>query len=727
MAFHVAASVLFPPRVRRLLCVAVGVMALVATGPRCARGQTPSAGTTAKSTAQVQPPTPPSSPAGSQEQQRLNIDVVVTAPRIDVPLRVIPAATSIVSYDELKALPRGIGAEEAFKLVPGLKIDNQADGERVHVSIRGQGLLTERGVRGIEVLLDGLPLNDPTGFAPDLFDVDWLTVDRIEIFRGPSSAIYGGGAAGGVINITTRDGAADRAAAGTATCNLGSYGFWKGLAEVGGTKGTVNYRLSFSGSAGDGYRDHTDFDAANVYGKLRWTPSATLRLTAILAGTNFYNGNAEGLNLGWLAENRRMANPDALTFNEFQRTRRATTGVSGQWSVAKNQDLLFSVYMRHTTWTESVPSSVQHRTYNTPGAILQYSVQNVWGKTINHFTIGTDLEWQTIDDLKRPNLGKAVEGPDRLADQTIRQSSAGWYAMDRIELGPRWAVMIDVRGDHISNELTDHLQADGVDLSGSAGFNKATGRVGASFAASTNVSLYGSWGQGFLPPSTEELANNPYHQGGFNPDLAPATSQGEEVGIRGTAAGRASYDLTFFHLATDNDFGRYRVSTRPLETFYRNAGSSTRYGLESSMGWFPTPAFSLRAAYTFNDFTYTHIKSLFGDFTDQVIPNSPRHRAYIDAEGVARTHWVVGVGIDAQSRWYVDQTNVAWSDGYALVNPRIGYRWSARNYRGEISFSAQNLFGVEYNAFTEPDPDGNSYQPGPTREVFLGLRLSPGR
>ena len=683
--------------------------------------------------AQAQPPAPPpSSPAAVQDPATqavpaVSIEVVVTAPRIEMPLRVLPAATSIVTYDDLKALPRGVGAEEALKLVPGLKIDNQADGERVHVSIRGQGLLTERGIRGIKVLQDGLPLNDPTGFAPDLFDVDWLTVSHLEVFRGPSSAIYGGGAAGGVINITTADGAADRAAAGTAIVNLGSYGFWKALAEAGGTAGDVNYRVSVSTNAGDGYRVHTAFDATNVYGKLRWAPSSTFRLNAVVAGTHFFNENAEGLNIDWLRQDRRMANPDALTFNEYQRTNRFTTGVNGQWAFASNQDLTFSAYMRRTGWEESVPSSVQHRTYNTPGAILQYSVHSAWGARVNHLTLGTDLDWQGIDDYKHPNLGLAAEGPDLLSDQYIHQTSVGWYALDRLEFSPKWSVMADVRGDHLTNRLDDHLKAGGVDLSGSANFSETTGRVGAAYAPTPALSIYGSWGQGFLPPATEELANNPYSQGGFNPDLVPATSQGEELGIRGAAGGRFSYDLTVFHLATQDDFGRYRVAERPLETFYRNAGDSRRYGLETAMRWLPARGVAVRGAYTYSNFKYTSIKTLFGDFSDQVMPNAPAHQAYLDTEYAAPRGWVVGVGIDAQSGWYVDQTNVAWSDGFCLVNPRIGYRWTRRGYSAEISLSARNVFNVEYNAFTEPDPDGNSYQPGPTREVFLGLRVGMGK
>ena len=118
--------------------------------------------------------------------------------------------------------------------MPGVRVDNQADGERVHISIRGIGVLTERGIRGIKVLMDGLPLNDPTGVAPDLFDVDWSTVDHVEVLRGPAAALYGGGGSGGVINIVTRDGGSGPAR-GLASGEFGSYSFYKTLAEGGGS------------------------------------------------------------------------------------------------------------------------------------------------------------------------------------------------------------------------------------------------------------------------------------------------------------------------------------------------------------------------------------------------------------------------------------------------------------------------------------------------------------
>ncbi len=661
---------------------------------------------------QAQPPT-------------LTFDVKVTAPRVDIPIKDNPAATTVVTEGELQSMPRTVGADEALELVPGVKVDNQADGERVHLSIRGQGLLTERGIRGIKVILDGLPLNDPTGFAPDLFDVDWASVQRIEVLRGPASALYGGGGSGGVVNIVTRDGGA-APISGQAWFDGGSFGFFKAFSEAGGTSGNANYHVTASSTSGDGYRVHTKFNAYNLYGKLKYNVGDQTKLTFIVAGTHYYNDNAEGLNLEWLAEDRRMANPDALTYNEGQNTDRLTAGLSGETRLGEGRDVSYALYYRRTAWRESVPSTVQHRIYDTPGGSVQFNMTDRFDPFVNHLSVGVDFDRQTITEYRAANMGDAVEGTDRLTDQLITQNGLGAFVLDRVEFSPQWSAMAGARVDYITNDLVDNLKIDGIDLSGSRDFSRVTGRVGAAYNPRTDVGLYASWGQGFLPPATEELANNPDAQGGFNERLVPATSQGEEVGVRGGVSGLA-YDVAFFYLNTDNDFGRYRVADRPLETFYGNLGHSRRYGVETSVTYSPIPEATLRAAYTFNDFLYTSIQSLFGNFTDKVMPNAPRHQLAVDGEYVIGGRLALGLNVFAQSGWYVDQTNVASVDGYTLVNPRVSYKLGKAPCRAELLLQVRNLLGTDYIAFTEPDPDGNSYQPGPTREIFVGLRVHLGR
>jgi iron complex outermembrane recepter protein len=687
--------------------------------PQAQSSQTP------QKPAAADPAARPDTQKPAEAAPRVDIQVVVTAPRVEIPIQENPAATSVVAREVLESMPRQIAAEEALWLTPGVKVDNQANGERVHVSIRGQGLLTERGVRGIKVLFDGLPMNDPTGLAPDLFDVDWASVQRVEVLRGPSSALYGGGGSGGVINITTRDGGPERVA-GSASADFGSNAFYKVYAEGGGTTGNLNYHATASTTAGDGFRVHTKFDAINVYGKARYEASASTKLTFVVAGTHYYNDNAEGLNLAQVEDDPTQPNPDALTYNEGQRTNRFTTGLSGQTRIGERSDLSYAAYYRRTGWWESVPSAVDHRDYISPGGNVQLTIHGGAGTVKNHLTVGTDMDWQTFDEIKRPNLGNAVEGNTVVADQTIDQSGVGAFAIDRLEFSPKWSAMLGLRYDWMDNTLTDNLKAGGLDLSGNTTFSKVTGRVGAAYNPRPDIGIYASWGQGFLPPTTEELSNNPDALGGFNRNLVPATSQGEELGVRGAIRGLA-YDVAFFHLDTENDFGRYRVKSRPLETFYGNLGATRRYGLETELFYSPVKEAAFRVAYTYNDFRYTEVTSLFGSFTDTMMPNAPKNQFVFDGQYTFASRFTMGLGVFAVSGWYVDQSNAASVDGYTLVNPRLSYRLGKAPGRAELVFQVRNLLNSEYIAFTEPDPDGNSYQPGPTREVFVGVRVRIGR
>ncbi len=646
------------------------------------------------------------------------MEITVTAPRLEIPLKELPAAAAVIGQDFLETMPRTISADEALALVPGLRVENQANGERVHISIRGQGILTERGIRGIKILVDGLPLNDPTGFAPDLYDVDWATVQKIEVLRGPSASLYGGGAAGGIINIETLNGEEGLHLSGL--LSAGSYGFAKALLNVGGGSQKLSYRISASRTQGDGYREHTKFWGNNLYSKIRWSSVDSVKLTAILAWTDFYNDNAEGLNLEWLRQNRRMANPDALIYNEYQRTGRITSGLVGEIGLGDNQKLSFSLYYRHTKYDESVPSSVDHRFYRIPGLIFQYSLKSNVGPFISHLSLGAEFQWQRIHEYRHPNLGSAVEGPELLSDQIIHQQNLGLYFIERLELGRNWGLVFNLRHDNISNELEDRLKAEGIDRSGRADFRKTTFKIGIAWNPTPRIGLYANWGTGFLPPSTEELANNPEAMGGFNMNLKPAFSEGEEVGVRGYLGNTLFYDVTLFHLYTEDDFGRYRIPSRPLETFYRNVGSTRRYGLETLLAWYPASNLTLQLAYTLADYRYLSFKVDDEEISGTFLPNSPRHHFYLDLSYSLLERFGFGLSLEGQSRSYVDQKNDVWIDGYVLVNARFSFRISPRV---ELLLYGRNLLNQEYIAFTEPDPDGNSFQPGPTREVFLSLRF----
>lgn len=660
-------------------------------------------------------------------------EITVVASRISMPLNVLPGAVLLVNSKELSEMPRGIAVDEALRLVPGVRIDNQANGERVHMSIRGQGILSERGLRGIRVMIDGIPVNDPTGFASDLYDVEWLDVKHIEVLRGPSASLYGSSSNAGVLNIITQNGG-PKPVNGTIVGSTGSNGFHKLLGQIDGTVNHLDYRITASGTSGFGYRDHSAFRGNLLNEKINWKASDRLRITQILQLTGYINQNAEGLNLAQLS-NPKQANPDAIPCNEYQKTRRITHAILAQYQLSEGQSLKLSAFLRQTQYKEPGSSAVQYRSFQSPGASFEYSLHRNRGKVTNHFLAGLDLQWQTINELKLPNIKQpgrtekkgaiseaVTEDTFLLANQTISQRNAGLFIVNRLELGEKLNFTASIRYDDIGNRLDDRMNRL-VKLSGEADFSRLTAQAGLAYSISSQMNVFVNWGLGFLPPATEELASNPDSYGGFNKNLTAATSHGEEAGIRGSLRETITYDITGFLLFTSNDFYRYRIlPARPLETFYGNAGSSKRYGLEVWFRFTPVESLSVEAAYTFSHFTYTSPDSINGVW----LPNSPQHQLNAEIDYAPVKAVSIGLGADCQSHWYIytDRVHSKVSQGgFALFQAHAGYFFRVGNTQAELSLAARNLLNARYIAFTEPDPDGNSYQPGPGREFFCTLKF----
>ena len=680
-------------------------------------------------------------------------EVIITANRMPFTLKDNPGAISLVTPKILAIMPKAIGAEEALRLVPGVRVDNQHDGERVHISIRGQGILTERGLRGIGVLLDGIPINDPSGFAPDLYDIDWSTVKKIEVLRGPSAGLYGSSGSAGILNITTKNGG-NKPFGGSLSQSFGSNGFYKSLLQLNGSKKIMNYRVSYSRTGGNGYRNHQAFWGNNLYEKMNFNLSKNLSITQIISHTDYFHQNPEGLNLGQL-DNPKQANPDACPFNEYQKTGRTTIGLTGTYKFNEKQNIHAYSFFRTWNYKETSNKCAEYRNYTDPGAGVQYNLTLNTGKIKNHFSIGSDTKWQNINVYKLQSAANPkrkesidetnIETDTLLANQIIRQQSIGLFALYKMELG-RFNIIGNIRYDDNKNELTDKML--GIDTAKtSMNFSKASFRLGASYNLSDAFTIFSNWSQGFMPPSTEELSNNPVGYSGFNTHLVPATSNCFETGTRGFIGNKIYYDITGFVMNTENDFFRFKQYGRGnQEVFYGNAGNSKRFGLETYFSVNLLKNLNLQIAYTFADYKYTsaNIDPVYTDTNyvlttppkdGQYLPNSPKYQLYSEIVYSINKNFKISLGTEYQSKWaiytdakaYNDELNPLiyqnWQKGFNLYNAKIIYSWKLNKIHGKLSLSAHNFTGTDYMAFTEPDPDGNSYQPAPKQEFFGSLKI----
>lgn len=687
-------------------------------------------------------------------------EIVISASRMNTPLKETPFATSLIDSETVSAFPRAIAIDEAMKLVPGVKVDNQANGSRVHLSMRGQGILTERGVRGVKFLLDGLPINDPGGFAPDLYDVPWNAVDRIEVLRGPAASLYGTSGSGGIININTKNAPA-RPVFGNASVSTGTNNFYQGFGDFGSNGGNVSYNLSFSRSNGDGYRIHTHFHENNIYGKATYTPTDYLTLTPVICWTDAYHDNPEGLSWNQYLQDPLQSNPDAVPFDEYLETNRTTYGLNGLARIQDNQGISFSAYTRRTQFTEANNHYFDYQTLQTPGGSIQYSLSA--GKPSddirNRVSAGTDIQFQTIDEVIYPN-DHTVQINTIAAQQQVKQNSTGVFLIDMMNAGTAWTFTGSIRYDQVHNEVADELPADlladSTNNSGTADFSKTTGRLGATYDATPDLTVYGSWGMGFLPPSNSELDNNPDRLGGFNTHLVPATSNSYELGVRGDLSNIVGYDFTGFYTETQNDFNRYRLTrgNGDIGTFFENVGATHKYGLEAFANYSPLKNLEIKTAYTYSHFTYALSAPLkilmdpdptFSTSTSRdtnryirdgnFLPNSPQHQLMIDVSYQPIPDFTLGVSSETYSEAYIDGSNEEYHDkqtgdvfgmhtpGYTLYGARAGYTVRVNGMAADLMVHAKNIGDEKYVAFSEPDTGGNSYQPGAGREFFLDIKV----
>ncbi|MEI8005464.1 MAG: TonB-dependent receptor [Bacteroidota bacterium] len=688
-------------------------------------------------------------------------EVVISAMRTATPLRELPAPISVINKAQLQEFSKTIAPDEALRLVPGLKVENGSSGSRVHLYIRGQGILSESGFRGIQVLIDGIPVNDPGGYCPDLYDVDWSVVKNVEVVRGLAASLYGANATGGIVNITTDNGG-NKPVNSTLMGSAGSYGFWKILGQVDGTQDKINYRVSYSHMQGHGYRDHQSYMGDNFSEKINWTPSEKIHITQLLTYTNYFNQNAEGINMyRYETFGPRAANTDAVPYNEFHETKRLTGALLGRFDICNNQDITAKVFARMNNYRETSNNGDDYKPYVNMGASAQYNLHLGKRTVKNLLSLGADYQTQTITEHMFAVPGEYNRDSTRvdsywsrecfdldqiLINQIIKQRSIGVFLIDKLDITPKLHALLNLRYDNVYSSLQSNIPVpDSVSPSGSKTYDKPTYRIGLAYDIIRPFNVFASFGTGFLTPSNDELYNNPQAYGGFNNLIKPSTSQGIDLGIRGDVGKVFHYDVTFFDTWSNNEFYRYGIASRGNNTaFYGNMGKSTKWGIETFVSYSPVKNLIIDAAYTYSNFTYKSADTAKVQWTHWM-PNSPRNMLYGEitytflknfSAGIAcqwQTKYCIQVDDSIYNNYTIGQTyyqpgsvRSSWVSGYNLWNVDLHYKWKLGWLRGDLSLYVKNVLDTKYFGFTEPNNgvDYNSYQPAPGREFFVNLRLN---
>lgn len=664
--------------------------------------------------------------------------VVISGSRAEHPSFDLPAAISVLNAQHIREGHTRVNASEALAAVPGVVAQNRQNyAQDLQISARGFGARSAFGVRGVRLVTDGIPASMPDGQGQAAtFNLDMA--ERIEVLRGPYSAIYGNHA-GGVIQLFTRDG--EGAPTVEASFAAGSDGLRKTDLNAQGSAAGIGYVLDASHFDTEGYRDHSAARRDQAMAKLTMQPVPGAKLSLVANGLR-QNDTQDPLGVTWTTWQRdpRAGEIDAgdtqvpkRTLAERYNTRKSIDHQQGGASWDQRFDegrLHVSLWGGNRRVTQfQAFSKIFQAPASHSGGVIDFD-RDFYGTDINwqdmrnvaggRLTTTLGLEYgRSTDDRKGYEnfIGNMLGAQGKLRrDEQDVVSSSDPYLQTEWQ-GERWQFTAGLRHSRMRVSVDDHFLGNGND-SGALRYRRSTPLLGVLYKLSPDLNLYATAARGFEAPTLNEL----FYSGtgaGFNFNLRPARSAHLEAGIK-ARAGYTRIDAALFQVRTSDEL--VVDASSGGRTSYRNASETLRQGAELSLDSKLGAGFGTRVAATVLKATY---EKPFGNVREGArLPGVPRASLFAELAWKS-TGERVTAALESLSvaRVYAEDANAdAPAPGYCILNARLAAKHSVGGWRISEFARLNNLADRRYiGSVIVGDTNKRYYEAAPGRNWMMGI------
>ncbi len=664
--------------------------------------------------------------------------VVVSGSRIEHASFDLPASIDVIDSARISAAQARVNASESLVAVPGLTAQNRQNyAQDLQISSRGFGARSAFGVRGVRLIADGIPASMPDGQGQAAtFNLD--TAERIEVLRGPFSAIYGNHS-GGTIALFTRDGKGRPSV--EATVMGGSYGQRKVDTTAEGEADGVGYVIDASRFETDGYRDHSAATRDQAFAKLTMALGSG-KLTVVASALE-QDDTQDPLGVTWAtyARDPRAGETDATDTQNPKRTiadrydtrksidhqqigatleQRFGTGVLRATAYGGNRKVVqYQAFSRFGQTPASQSGGVVDFDRDFYGADINWSTESTLAGGTLRTTFG--LDYARSRDVRRGFenfIGNqfGLQGNLR-RDETDTVSSTDPYAQAEWQSGP-WSLTAGLRHSRMKVGVADRFTSNGND-SGGVEYSHTTPVLALLYKINPVLNVYASAARGFEAPTLNEL----FYSGagnGFNYGLREATSVHAEAGVKAVIGANTRINAALFQVRTDDELvvdisGGGRTS-------YRNASETLRRGAELSLESKLGAGLSTRVALTSLNATY---EQGFGNVSvGSRLPGVARSNVFAELAW-NRSDDAFGAAIEgyASSKVYADDANAdAPAPGYGVVNLRMQARQQMGGWQLKQFVRLNNLADRDYvGSVIVGDANKRYYEAAPGRNWLAGV------
>ena len=646
-------------------------------------------------------------------------DVEVSVTRYDHPINSSIWSVSKLNFKDSQKQMQQLYFSDYLNGVPGLfTLNSNNFSQDLRISIRGFGSRAAFGIRGIKLLVDGIPETTPDGQG-QIDNLSLGSIESVEVIRGPASILYGN-ASGGVISIQTQS-ELDRNYLKTGI-TMGAYGMQNIQIGAGIKKDKTSLILLANRIKTNGYRIQSGFESSGLNARIKHRFNQKAELNVLL---NFTDSpiaeDAGGLNFEATQIQRFQARDRNVQFMTKEAVQQFKSGISFRQQL--NSKFSFSTYGFYATraFDTSLPfefgGQVElDRLYFGQGSQLSFQ----GGTSLRH-QVQLGYSWASQSDHRKRFMNKQGVRGGLTLDQDENFDALGFYLLDELSFG-NFKIVAGFRFDTNKLEALDKYLANGND-SGSLSLNAWSSSLGVNYQLNEKQYLFASSGTSFETPVLSELSANPRGVGGFNTDLSPQKARNTELGFRSIGQ-KSQFEIVLFNTLTKNDLVPYELEVFPDRNFYRNAGKTKRSGVEVSYSLKRSNYLETKISYTYSDFTYESFEKPNGDFSGKQLPGIPKHLVFVQSN-FTKGNWKVIFNSRFQSSLFADDSNEAKEDAYLLSNANMSYGIVRENVVWTPFFGINNMWNSIYNDNIRVNAfGGRYYEPAPTRHIYAGVRLT---
>jgi iron complex outermembrane receptor protein len=662
-------------------------------------------------------------------------EVVVSASRAAMRSFDAPAAVQTVGRETIAGAGAQVNLSEALVRVPGLTIlERQNYAQDLQVSIRGFGARAAFGIRGIRLLIDGIPATTPDGQGQSS-SISLTSTERIEVLRGPLALLYGN-SSGGVISAFTQD--APSETTGQYQYFIGAYGLHRADYQWAGTAGSAGIVADYASFSSDGYRANGAAERRQFNTSLRFDFNAQTRVQMVFNQFDMpLAQDALGLKKEQLNDPSAAGN-GALSYQTRKVVLQNQWGSSVNYRWDADHSLSTRAYygtrdnLQYQVASASAPAGGWiglGRAYYGVGA--QYNGRGLWNDTPLQWAAGYEFD----RSVERRQAGKA-SGGQKTSDPITRNEdnqaqNSDVFVQATAHLGEQLSLTGGLRWSNVSLSSSDLYLQDG-DGTGSISYSAANPVLGLTWHAANTLNVYANYGQGFESPTLAEVAYSTVSatpatvKGSFNTGLNASNSQHFELGTKWTPAPQTRLDLALYQINTSNEI--MVDTTSAGQSSYKNAPNTTRSGWELSASTWLHPQVSLHLSAAAIDAQYATTVASSTLQAGNKLPGIPQttvfsELAWDNAPGAKGTR--AALELVQAGRIYANDANTASADGHTVFNIALQQRWAVDRGMLTVYGRINNVGDERYvgSVIVNQNTTLQYYEPGLPRNWLLGLSL----